>query len=231
MNKTNKIFGFILLGIILLLACAKPEEIYNTELVFSDFNNVIIKSASSVSINYGKKQNVLVYGNQEAIKSVVSDVMSNTLTIQESDDLQYIITIPEIREVINESNANIILGDFEQDSYLNIISKGKGNIEIGKFNHVSLLNVSIEMSGKISAYYPFDSLTDMSVILNGSADFDAFPIKAKNVIAEINNSGSCYIYPLKELNAIINGSGNIYYKGNPAINSAIKGSGSLIEVN
>ena len=231
MNNINKIFSLCLLGIILLLSCAKQEEIYNTELVFTDFNNVIVKSAASVSINYGKKQNVLVYGNQESIKSVVSDVMSNTLTIDESEHLQYIITIPEVREVVNESNANIVLGDFAQDSYLNISTKGKGSIEIGKFNNVSLLNVSIEMSGKITAYYPFDSLTDLSVVVNGTADFDALPIKAKNVIVEINSSGSCYIYPLKELNATITGSGNIYYKGSPTINSTIEGSGALIDIN
>ncbi|MFT4645706.1 MAG: hypothetical protein ACI8ZX_002124 [Planctomycetota bacterium] len=237
MIMKTKYIGIIIIVIGLMNSCAKPiEDIYSTELKFPEFINVEIINAANVTIEYGAEQRIIVTGNDFAIKNVVTEVIAETLIIDKeqegSEELYYQIFTPFIREVKNSSTGSVEILDFEQEGYLSLISTNTGNINLGKFHNVSLLTVAIENEGSVYGIGTFDFLKDLHVKVSGSGEYNGFLIEAKNVIAEIDGTGSCSVYVIEELNATITGSGSVFYKGNPtSVVSYITGSGSVVKVN
>lgn len=232
----TKYIGIIIALFGIINACSKSEEeVYSTELKFPEFINVEVLNAMAVSIEYGEEQKIVVTGSEETIKDVITEVISETLIIDQknnnSEVLSYKIVIPEIREVKNNSIADIEILDFEQEGYLTLFSTNSGNINLGQFDNLSLLNVALEGNGSIYGNKDFGSLKDLSIKNSGVGEYKSFTIKAKNVIVEINNSGSCSVSVTQQLTAIINGSGSVYYKGNPEIISSVYGTGSVVNAN
>jgi len=223
----------IFIAIILFNSCDKPPD-YSTELRFPEFFNVTVKNATNVEINYGKEQKVIIEGDEADVKNIISEVKSNTLIIDmfstEKNSLNYIITLPIIREVKNETNATILISDFEQTGFLNIFSTNNGIVDLGKFNNLELLNIDLANTSTVNGYFPFNNLIDLNIKLEDDAAYIAYPIVTQNAIIELNGEGSCYLSVSKSLTAKINGNGTIYYKGKPKVYSNNIGSEQVVQV-
>ena len=233
MIKTILNITGVLMVIIFISSCSPSEDLYSTELRFPEFENVTVKNALEVEINYGKEQKVTVVGKEEDVKNILSEVKSKALIIDinstEKSSLKYIITIPKITEIKNETNASITAKDFVQDGILNIVSLNNGNISLANFINLEILHVDIEGTSTVEASTDMN-VTDLNISLKDDASYTAFQIKSENAIVEINGKGSCSLSVSKLLTAKINGDGTIYYKGSPEIYSNTKDNAQIIHV-
>lgn len=232
--KTNitKIFTIIIV-LILFNSCKKKEE-YSTELRFPEFDNITVLNALEVEVKYGQAQSVIIVGEEEDVKSVTSEVKSNTLILdidyENKSSLKYIITLPILKELNNKTNATIKIGDFEQDGFLSIISSNNGIIELGRFKNVELLKIDISGTSTVNGNSPFDNLIDLNIKQAEYASYNSYTIQTENAIIEINGNGSCYTYVNKSLTAKINGEGTIYYKGEAFVYSNTEDTTRVVKV-
>ena len=233
MIKTITNITSLLLAVIFINSCSQSEDLYSTELRFPEFENVTVKNALEVEINYGKEQKVTVVGKEEDVKNILSEVKSKALIIDinstKKSSLKYIITIPKIKEIINETNASLTAKDFIQDGILHIVSLKNGNISLANFTNLEILHVDIEGTSTVEALTDMN-VTDLNINLKDDANYTAFQIKSENAIVEINGKGSCSLSVSKLLTAKINGDGTIYYKGNPEIYSNTEDDAQIIHV-
>ena len=67
--------------------------------------------------------------------------------------------------------------------------------------------------------------------LTGAGEVTAFPLAARQVVANVTGAGDIEVNASEKLDADIAGAGSIRYKGHPAITQSIAGAGEIAEAN
>lgn len=175
------------------------------------FNKVTIDGNFDVHIICGQAQNVELTARPNLLKLVLTESNQGTLHISYKPDSkinetapQLTITLPSL-ERVNLQGANAVT--IEQIRGKKLVINAAGSSEL-------------DLSG---------SIDNLEIKTNGTADVDAFELKANNAKVSCAGAGDIELTCSQSLNAKVEGAGRIAYKGNPKhVNQKIEGAG-LIE--
>lgn len=225
---------------ILLTSCSADDmyitgegEIVTKEIELNDLKGVESNGDFKVYVKSGDIQKIEVKGHANIIDRLKHNVDNEIWSIDlesgnyRDANLSIYITVPTINYFSLNGSGRIEVGDFYSESEVKAFINGSGTISFEENYGCENLKISIDGSGKINTSESFMNLVNLSIEINGSADYYGFPLEAKNCDLFIGGSGTCDVYSEDILNVKINGSGRVNYKGNPKVNSKISGSGKV----
>lgn len=251
-NLTKQFLGLVLL-FMAITSCTKNEvvepdsnpdsvegkgAIITRTLSVANFNKVDLAMATNITIKQGSSQEVKAIGQANIIDLISTSVSSDMWKITTKKDvnvrnykLSFEITVPNLDKLLISGSGNAMVEDFKNQRNLTMEITGSGKIAFNKFEGIKLLNLLLKGSGSITANKDIVSLTNLSVIISGSGDYNGFPISTDDNIVKISGAGNVKLTANKTLKVTISGSGNVNYKGNPTITKNISSSGGIINAN
>lgn len=231
----------VIVCIIVLTSCEEQTigngPIVTQELVIDTFKGIETYGDDVVYISKGDVQKVEVTGHVNIIEKLERDVKDGIWEIELEDgsykdsQLTIKIVMPMLNSIELEGSGSIAVADFTSEKNVEIKIYGSGNIELYGNIGCENLEIDIEGSGKVYALDNFENLINLDVYIDGSGEFDGFPITALNCETKLKGSGICNVTLEDKLNVRISGSGVVNYKGNPIIYTDITGSGKVNNFN
>ena len=212
-------------------------SIVTSTLNLNNFTGIDLSFADNVTISYGTTQEVKATGHANIINRIKTNVTNNIWDVALEDgcyqdyELSIHITIPTLNKIYLSGSGNIVVNDFSNQSALEVKLSGSGNITLNDFEGTTNLAVTLSGSGDIKGNKAISTLNNFNLTLNGSGNYQGFPISGKACTVLLSGSGNCELTAYNTLNATLSGSGNISYKGNPTITQNITGSGRVINAN
>jgi Putative auto-transporter adhesin, head GIN domain len=175
------------------------------------FGSVDLAGSNNVVIRVGEEQSVQVYGDENLIDRVTTDVDDTTLVIG-SKPGSYSTNSPMRVEVIVPSLSELTLS-------------GSGMVMVSGVDGPRL-TVTISGSGVVRASGTTEQL---GVTVSGSGQAELGGVEASAVQAVVSGSGAIVVTATSSLDASVPGSGSIVYGGNPsAVTKSVTGSGEII---
>ncbi|NOZ46189.1 MAG: DUF2807 domain-containing protein [Chlorobi bacterium] len=196
------------------------------------FTEIDLRIAGNVILSQSATQKLVVKGNKNDLKDLITEVRGNTLIIKydswfsSHNEVEIDIDINNL-EGIDVSGSGSIIADGEfTTNNVDFEVSGSGTIN---FAHLNTKKIDCEISGSGKINLMGNSKVEsLEFDISGSGKINAFDIMATNVNGEISGSGKAQVYAESRLDAEISGSGRIYYKGNPRVNAEISGSGKVV---
>ena len=175
------------------------------------FGSVDLAGSNNVTIHIGKEQPVQVYGDDNLIDRVTTDVDSGTLVIANrpgsfstSSPMGVVVSTPSLSELTLSGSGTIRVIGVERPR----------------------LTVTISGSGIVVASGKTERLL---VTVSGSGQAELGSVVASAVQAVVSGSGEIVVTATQSLDASVPGSGSIVYGGNPSdVTKSITGSGAII---
>lgn len=186
-----------------------------------------------VIVNKGATINMSLYGEDNVLGEIVTEVNNNKLKIRYRNNhyrhrhKQVIITLttPELSLVSLNGSGSIESTANWSGTDLVIDISGSGNIDL--FTTSSYLETSVGGSGDITLHGEAEK---SAFAISGSGKIKAYDATTAKAYTTISGSVSAQITVSEKLDAKINESGTVYYKGNPqTVNTSISGSGKVIK--
>lgn len=231
----------IMVCAMVLTACEEQTigdgPIITQELAIDAFKGIETYGVDVVYISKGEVQKVEVTGHANIIEKLERDVKDGIWKIELEDgsykdsQLTVKIVMPVLNSIELEGSGSVEVADFTSEKNVEIKVYGSGSIELYGNIGCENLEIDIEGSGKVYALGNFENLINLDVYIDGSGEFDGFPITALNCETKLTGSGICNVTLADQLNVKISGSGVVNYKGNPIIHTNITGSGKVNNYN
>jgi Putative auto-transporter adhesin, head GIN domain len=175
------------------------------------FGSVDLAGSNNVVIRVGEEQSIRIYGDDNLIDRVTTDVDATTLVIG-SQPGSYSTDSPMRVEVSVPSLRNLTLS-------------GSGTVMVSGVKALRL-TVTISGSGVVRASGTTEQL-DATVSGSGQAELGG--VEARAVQAVVSGSGEIVVTATASLDASVPGSGSILYGGNPSdVTKSVTGSGEII---
>ncbi|MDF9799470.1 hypothetical protein OKW21_004733 [Catalinimonas alkaloidigena] len=188
----------------------------------SDFKSVKFEGRGDLILTEGNTAALeLEAGDGVDLSRVRTYVQGNTLYIKyDRDDEVWdmhpkIIVYLSYRSLHEISAAGIIDVRTEspiRNSSFSFIAEGMGKSNL----EVAVDRITVQIAG--TADVKLRGIVNRgSLILEGTGELDAFDMKAASIDAEVNGTGSLFVYATERLHVEANGFGaQVKYKGNPA---------------
>lgn len=237
-------------------------ELETRTLIVPEFHGIKSQISANIHLTEGPTQSVSVQAQSRLIDVLETTVENDVWIIKYNSctnstmPVDIYITIPYLHTAIMQGSGNITsTNNFETEPVNNLRLEitGSGNITLDAEPQNSYLQITgsgdinykthiqntvqgnINGSGNINVFAKSPSgskITDHSISITGSGDYNAYDIHTGHGKVAISGSGNCYVYVNNNLEANISGSGNVYFRGAPAVlTSVISGSGKVIDDN
>jgi len=233
------IFGF--LSTIIFTSCQNDivgeGPIITKEITIDNFNGIGTYGDDRVIISYGETQKITVTGHANIIDKLQKNIYEDTWDIVLKDgnyknaQLTVNIITPLLNSVELQGSGSVDISNFKSDENVAISIYGSGYIELNGNTGCKNLDITMEGSGAIYSTNNFEDLINLNIEIDGSAQFNGFPITSTNSKIDISGSGTCNVTAQTLLDVKITGSGIVNYKGNPTIKTNITGSGKINNFN
>jgi hypothetical protein len=175
------------------------------------FGSVDLAGSNNVVIRVGEEQSVQVYGDDNLIDRVTTDVDATTLVIGNTPG-SYSTNSPMRVEVSVPSLSDLTLS-------------GSGMVMVSGVDGPRL-TVTISGSGVVRASGTTEQL---GVTVSGSGQAELGGVEASAVQAVVSGSGEIVVTATASLDASVPGSGSIVYGGNPNdVTKSVTGSGEIV---
>ena len=174
------------------------------------FKSVELAGSNDVLIRVGKKQAVVVRGDDNLLDRVTTEVQSGQLVIANApgsfttkSPMSVEIDVPTLHALTLTGSGNVVVGGIEAQS----------------------LEVALPGSGTITGS---GTATKLDAAVGGSGTIEFTRLVANDVRAVVSGSGSIFVTATQSLDASVSGSGSILYAGNPQdVTKSITGSGAI----
>ncbi len=194
------------------------------------FTGIGIGIGADVFYTPGSSHEIIIEGNSEDVKELVTKVEDGMLKLRYEDSnghrskLIIHITSKELDDV-SLSGSGTFRSEMPVGSEeMSISVSGSGKI---LFTNLEVEEMNVKISGSGDAVIEKGKAEEADLKISGSGEFNAETFEVAEFSAAISGSGSCKITVTDELDAKISGSGSVYYHGNPQINSTSSGSGKV----
>lgn len=198
---------------------------------------VSLGESARVVIRQGNTQEIKVTAHRNILDRLQEEVFDGVWDIDlgrdcfHDLDLNIEITMQDLRKVNLAGSGDILIHDFSDQSYLDIILSGSGYIRLDSFEGATEVDAVISGSGDIYFGGPFPDLRELDITISGSGTIKAYPAVTELADVTISGSGDAYVYVTDHLKAVITGSGDVHYKGSPGVDATITGTGRVINEN
>jgi hypothetical protein len=174
------------------------------------FKSVELAGSNNVLIRAGKKQSVVVRGDDNLLDRVTTEVQSGTLVIANTPG--------------SFSTRSPMGVEVEVPTLTALTLSGSGNLVVDGIEAQSL-EVALPGSGTLTGS---GTVTQLDVTVGGSGTIQFTRLAAKEVRAVVSGSGSIFITATETLDASVSGSGAILYAGNPQeLTKSVTGTGAI----
>ena len=195
------------------------------------YDEITVTGSFNVELVSGKEGNISIYGDENIINHIITEVEGSTLKIHFEKNKSYsynsklIITVPfeEISTVSLTGSGSIQTKDTinAEKFEINLAGSGDGNFEVNSTN----LKIALAGSGDLKVA---GTAKDLEAKITGSGDLDCSKIEAENAEVAVAGSGDLKVNCIKKLTASVAGSGDIHYKNKPeTLDKKIVGSGDI----
>lgn len=186
----------------------------------SNYDQVALEGSMDVELIAGKEGNLRVEAESNLMEYILTEVSGGKLKISIESEvnvnpsrnkgIKVIVPFESIHKVSLTGSGDINSSDRIKSRKFEVQLTGSGDINLDLFSEEVVGNVT--GSGDIILK---GTTTNLECSVTGSGDFQAYELKAKNVIATVSGSGDVEVSPSEELKARVSGSGDITYSGNP----------------
>ena len=175
------------------------------------FGSVDLAGSNNVFIRVGDEQSVQVYGDDNLIDRVTTDVDADTLVIgskpgsySTNSPMRVEVSVPSLRDLTLSGSGNVLVSGVDGRRF----------------------TVTISGSGAVRASGTTEQLV---VTVSGSGQAELGGVEASIVHAVVSGSGEIVVTATASLDASVPGSGSIMYGGNPNdVTKSVTGSGEII---
>lgn len=230
--KTSLLTFFLLLSI---SAIAQNKETRNV----GDFDAVAMGIEGKVYIKQGNENEVILEGDESALKDITTEVRGGRLVIKNERDswrfwgssttsrINVYITIKELKGASVSGSGQIIGESTFKTRDFDAALSGSGSMELEIDAEYTTTKISgsgrIIISGKTEK---------AKLSISGSGRYAAEKLDTKDYEISISGSGRSNIQVSGDLDVRISGSGSVYYDGEPtSINKKVGGSGKVRKAN
>ena len=199
----------ILLVALLIMVAANAQE----KRKVGNFTKLNVKGPFDVTLVSGKGDLTITTSDQDILKSIITEVKDNTLTISFQNSFKWNNKIKYLKVEVPFTALDEIL------------LTGSGSIVSTPTVNSDNLKVTLTGSGDIDLKI---NSKNTAAALNGSGDLKAFGLIAENTEITVSGSGDGKVYASENIKARVIGSGDIIYKGNPKKeDTKVSGSGDI----
>lgn len=236
--------SFFLILLVSVLGTAQAQSVTEVRDVDS-FTRLHMKSVGDVTLTQGDEVRVeVVAPNQEIIDKIRTEVRGDRLVIDtdfdnrsrgfmdwlfgdddslDGDDLEFRITMAEIREVRVDGTGDVEGTTPIEADLFDIQLSGTGDVDFDL--NVNTLKTRISGTGDADLRGTARS-HDISV--SGTGDVEAGDLESEQVDVRVSGTGDCTVYVTGTLDASVSGLGDVRYRGNPSeVNTSASGLGSI----
>ena len=175
------------------------------------FDSVDLAASNNVVIRIGEEQSVQVYGDDNLVDRVTTEVDATTLVIGSKSG--------------NYSTGRPMRVEVSIPSLNDLTLSGSGMVMVSGVEG-SRFTVTISGSGVVRASGTTEQLR---VTISGSGQAELAGVEARTVQAVVSGSGEIVVTATGSLDASVPGSGAILYGGNPSdVTKSVTGSGEII---
>ena len=175
------------------------------------FRSVDLAGSINVVIRVGEPRSVRVYGDDNLIDRVTTDVSSTTLVIgttpgsyATTSPMRVEVTVPSLNELTLSGSGTVMATGIEGPR----------------------LTVTIPGSGVVRAS---GSTEELDAMVSGSGQAELDGVDARVVQAVVSGSGEIVVTAVESLDASVPGSGSIVYTGEPtSVTKSVTGSGDIV---
>ncbi len=175
------------------------------------FGSVDLAGSNNLFIRVGEEQSVQVYGDDNLIDRVTTDVDATTLVIgskpgsySTDSPMRVEVSVPSLRDLTLSGSGNVLVSGVDGRQF----------------------TVTISGSGVVTASGATEQL---DVTVSGSGQAELGGVEARAVQAVVSGSGNIVVTATASLDASVPGSGSIMYGGNPSdVTKSVTGSGEII---
>ena len=161
-----------------------------------EFSSIDLSGVYEVIVRCGQKQEVIVFGDDNVVPHVKTEVNGNVLKVF----LDHSIS--------TRNKIKLILSANRIDS---LKVSGTANVDISRLNNKSF-NLKISGTGHVKA----EGLSDaLEITMSGAGNADAKNLTAKTAVVDMSGAGNVVLSASDELIVSIRGVGNVFYYGNP----------------
>lgn len=192
-----------------------------------------ISSHIIVNVIEGARAGVEIYGYENILKHVRTEVSGNVLHVRYDLDDTWTVNDGdmELRVTVPHINGLSLSGSPDADIKGNVTGD-KFNLEISGASDVVIENLntkafSADMSGQSDLEVKGGSVVDAEYDISGAGQITAFNLRTENTSASISGAAKSEVYATKKLDVSISGAGEVVYKGSPAVEKHVSGMGSV----
>jgi hypothetical protein len=176
----------------------------------ASFDSVELSGSNNVTITVGETQSVRVFGDDNLINRVTTNVRSDALVIGN-----------RAGSLAAQTPMRVEIG---VPSLSALTLSGSGNISVAGIDQPRM-RVTISGSGVVRASGTTDEL---DVTISGSGDAQLDPLVASAARAVVSGSGLIAVTATESLDASVPGTGAIVYGGNPSkVTKTVTGDGAI----
>jgi putative autotransporter adhesin-like protein len=175
------------------------------------FRTVELAGGNNVTISVGRRQAVVVRGDDNLLHRVTTRVQGGSLVIGATGSfstkapMHVEVTMPSLR-ALTLSGSGTIVAEGVQTPRLGVTLSGSGTVRVSG------------SAGRLDA------------VLDGSGNLQLSQLVARDARAAVNASGLIMVNATHSLDAAVGGSGAIVYTGSPAhVTQSVSGSGAITE--
>ena len=241
LNKMLKVFMVVILIVLVLgvfggnrnLLIPTSGVIVEDVREIINVNRIVLEGDGNVSVNMGEDETLMLIGDENLVKSVVTDVNDGLLRISYSEPLfqndntsiDIIVTVKNIEAIHLEGAGQITALHIEaEDLELFVSGSGKMNLNVDTETLVTKIigDGSITVTGTTNRQV---------VLLEGSGSYNGASLSSLEAGVRVNGLGEIRIFVEDELNAISVNGGRIIYSGSPSISlSDVSGDGTIRKI-
>ena len=161
-----------------------------------EFSGIDLSGVYEVFIRCGQKQEVIVFGDDNIVPHVKTEVNGNVLKVFLD---QSVSTRNKIKLILNANSVS------------SLKVSGTANVDISSVRNKSF-NLEIFGTGDTKIEGMSD---DLEITMSGTGNVDAKGLTAKTAGVDVSGAGNIVLSVSDELRASVSGVGNVYYYGNP----------------
>ncbi len=202
------------------------------------FAAIEVGGAIDVTVNLqdGATPSVQLYGYENLLKYIKTEVKDNTLNIytvegtelNTDQKIKAVITLPSMASLsLSGATYGVIHGNVKGSDFKLEVSGASDVVA----DNVSVTHFSTEISGAAKVKVSSGAAESANYELSGAAVLNAFNLVTDNTTVELSGTGLANVNAQKTLNAHLSGVGAIRYKGHPAVTSEKSGIGSIADAN
>jgi hypothetical protein len=223
----------ILSGAFLVSSLATGQSAVKETRDVEGFNKISYGISGTLSINIGPEFSVVLEGEKNDLREVITDVNDGKLRIRMenwhfdfNEKVNAYVTLPELKGLsVSGSGRAEVLDPIKDADDLTLSVSGSGKI-MTKELLVDDLECNISGSGDI-VIIGEGNADNGDISISGSGSYNGPDFEIDHLDISVSGSGSCFCKAGDSLKAGISGSGSVTYKGEPNVDARVSGSGHV----